>query len=204
MFTSMAAVHGVRTTPQLIVAGLPDHRPGRGETAEYLAVIQRLIAAVGAEDLVEVLPFDHNRSQIEELIRSSDIALLAYETDDHVVAPALVDAIAASKPVVSTGFPHAVELLSTGAGLVVPSWAICSSEPGNWGWPKSFASPLRQNSSTGSASNRLMTLRLIKPPMRSCCSQVMKVSPSFSTWSGSSPTRLATLGCFYGCSRIGK
>ena len=32
----------------------------------------------------------------------------------------LVDAVAAGRPVVSTAFPHAVELLATGAGIVVP------------------------------------------------------------------------------------
>ena len=32
----------------------------------------------------------------------------------------LVDAVAAGRPVVSTAFPHAVELLGSGAGLVVP------------------------------------------------------------------------------------
>jgi glycosyltransferase involved in cell wall biosynthesis len=32
----------------------------------------------------------------------------------------LAEAVAAGVPVVATGFPHAVELLSTGAGTVVP------------------------------------------------------------------------------------
>jgi glycosyltransferase involved in cell wall biosynthesis len=32
----------------------------------------------------------------------------------------LVDAVAAGRPVVSTAFPHAVELLASGAGIVVP------------------------------------------------------------------------------------
>jgi glycosyltransferase involved in cell wall biosynthesis len=32
----------------------------------------------------------------------------------------LTEAVAAGKPVISTAFPHAVELLSGGAGLLVP------------------------------------------------------------------------------------
>jgi glycosyltransferase involved in cell wall biosynthesis len=32
----------------------------------------------------------------------------------------LVDALAAGRPVIATAFPHAVEMLSTGAGIVVP------------------------------------------------------------------------------------
>lgn len=31
-----------------------------------------------------------------------------------------MDAVAAGRPVVSTAFPHAVELLASGAGIVVP------------------------------------------------------------------------------------
>jgi len=36
-----------------------------------------------------------------------------------VTSGVLVDAIAAGRPVIATAFPHAVELLSSGAGLVV-------------------------------------------------------------------------------------
>ena len=32
----------------------------------------------------------------------------------------LVDAIAAGRPVIATAFPHAIELLGSGAGIVVP------------------------------------------------------------------------------------
>jgi glycosyltransferase involved in cell wall biosynthesis len=37
-----------------------------------------------------------------------------------VTSGVLVDAIAAGRPVVATSFPHATELLASGAGIVVP------------------------------------------------------------------------------------
>jgi glycosyltransferase involved in cell wall biosynthesis len=37
-----------------------------------------------------------------------------------VTSGVLVDAIAAGRPVIATAFPHAIELLSSGAGIVVP------------------------------------------------------------------------------------
>ncbi len=46
--------------------------------------------------------------------------VLPYDSPDQATSGVLVDAIAAGRPVVATEFPHAVELLSTGAGLVVP------------------------------------------------------------------------------------
>jgi glycosyltransferase involved in cell wall biosynthesis len=45
---------------------------------------------------------------------------LPYDSTDQVTSGVLVDAVAAGRPVVSTAFPHAVELLSSGAGVVVP------------------------------------------------------------------------------------
>ena len=48
------------------------------------------------------------------------MVLLPYDSRDQVTSGVLVEAVAAGKPVVATGFPHAVELLGGGAGLLVP------------------------------------------------------------------------------------
>jgi len=48
------------------------------------------------------------------------VVVLPYDSRDQVTSGVLVDAIAAGRPVIATAFPHAVELLSSGAGLVVP------------------------------------------------------------------------------------
>jgi glycosyltransferase involved in cell wall biosynthesis len=53
------------------------------------------------------------------LIQSSKVVVLPYDSKDQVTSGVLVDAIAAGRPVVATAFPHAVELLASGAGLVV-------------------------------------------------------------------------------------
>ena len=47
------------------------------------------------------------------------MVLLPYDSPDQVTSGVLIEAVVAGKPVVSTAFPHAVELLSDGAGLVV-------------------------------------------------------------------------------------
>jgi glycosyltransferase involved in cell wall biosynthesis len=53
------------------------------------------------------------------LIRGADVVLLPYDSLEQVTSGVLIEAVAAGKPVVSTCFPHAVELLSGGAGLLV-------------------------------------------------------------------------------------
>jgi glycosyltransferase involved in cell wall biosynthesis len=53
-------------------------------------------------------------------VRSASVVVLPYDSPDQVTSGVLVDAIAAGRPVIATAFPHAVELLSDGAGIIVP------------------------------------------------------------------------------------
>ncbi len=61
---------------------------------------------------------DHQR--LERVVGSADIVLLPYDSRDQATSGVLIDAVAAGKPVVATRFPHASDLLSTGAGRLVP------------------------------------------------------------------------------------
>jgi glycosyltransferase involved in cell wall biosynthesis len=45
--------------------------------------------------------------------------VLPYDSTDQITSGVLVDALAAGRPVIATEFPHASELVSTGAGLLV-------------------------------------------------------------------------------------
>jgi glycosyltransferase involved in cell wall biosynthesis len=54
------------------------------------------------------------------MIQDAAVVVLPYDSRDQVTSGVLVDAIAAGRPVVATAFPHAVEMLSSGAGVVVP------------------------------------------------------------------------------------
>jgi glycosyltransferase involved in cell wall biosynthesis len=60
-----------------------------------------------------------NVSMLTDLIQSAAVVVLPYDSTDQVTSGVLVDAIASGRPVVATAFPHAVELLSSGAGIVV-------------------------------------------------------------------------------------
>ena len=46
--------------------------------------------------------------------------MLPYDSTELVTSGVLVEAVAAGVPVVATPFPHAVELLSDGPGILVP------------------------------------------------------------------------------------
>ena len=82
------------------------------------SLIQRCLD-VGVSDLVH---FDDTYRSVDQLMRfvsSSAVVVLPYDSRDQVTSGVLVDAIAAGRPVIATAFPHAVELLATGAGIVV-------------------------------------------------------------------------------------
>ena len=57
--------------------------------------------------------------QLSRLVREAEVILLPYDSREQVTSGVLVEAVTAGKPVVATAFPHAVELLSSGAGLLV-------------------------------------------------------------------------------------
>jgi polysaccharide biosynthesis protein PslF len=57
---------------------------------------------------------------LRAVVREADVVVLPYDSRDQVTSGVLTEAVVAGKPVVSTAFPHAVELLSDGAGLLVP------------------------------------------------------------------------------------
>jgi len=64
---------------------------------------------------------DHYLSpdDLHRLVRAADVVLLPYDSVEQVTSGVLIEAVAAGRPVVSTRFPHAVELLEGGAGLLV-------------------------------------------------------------------------------------
>jgi glycosyltransferase involved in cell wall biosynthesis len=57
---------------------------------------------------------------LQRIVREATLVLLPYDSADQVTSGVLIEAVAAGKPVISTQFPHAVELLGGGVGLLVP------------------------------------------------------------------------------------
>ncbi len=106
--------------PRYLIAGAthPNVRADSGEA--YRDGLISMTHDFGVEDLVE---FDNrylDRATLARLVRSADLVVLPYSSVEQVTSGVLVEAIAASKPVIATQFPHAVELLSGGAGITVP------------------------------------------------------------------------------------
>ena len=61
-----------------------------------------------------------SNDDLRRVVREADVVVLPYDSVEQVTSGVLTEAVAAGKPVISTSFPHATELLSSGAGLLVP------------------------------------------------------------------------------------
>lgn len=115
------ALPGLRDLePEYLVVGRthPKVLEHHGDT--YREGLVQRAAALGVQDL---LRFDDSYRTVEDLAdlaMAADVVLLPYDSRDQVTSGVLVEAVAAGRPVVSTAFPHAVELLADELGLVVP------------------------------------------------------------------------------------
>ena len=73
----------------------------------------------GVTDLVEFDARYLDAESLRRVVADADVVLLPYDSKEQVTSGVLAEAVTAGKPVVSTGFPHAVEALGGGAGLLV-------------------------------------------------------------------------------------
>jgi len=117
---AFANLQDLRPLPRYIILGKTHPKV---EAFHGDAFLEGLVARVHNRGMDHVVEFDGRYLDSDALtarVRRADLVLLPYESTEQVTSGVLVEAIAAGKPVVATAFPHAVEVLSTGAGIVPP------------------------------------------------------------------------------------
>jgi glycosyltransferase involved in cell wall biosynthesis len=117
---ALAQLQDLDPTPTYTVAGKthPKVLERRGEA--YRAGLHSLGAQLGISTGVHYDPVYRDERSLSGLIRSADVVVLPYDSREQVTSGVLIEAVAAGIPVVATRFPHAVELLAGGPGLLVP------------------------------------------------------------------------------------
>jgi glycosyltransferase involved in cell wall biosynthesis len=86
----------------------------------YRESLEALAAELGVADAVRWNDAYLDQATLSRLIRSADVVVLPYDSTEQVTSGVLIEAVGAGVPVVATEFPHAVELLADGPGLLVP------------------------------------------------------------------------------------
>lgn len=105
--------------PAYIIAGQTHPKFVTIEGESYREWLRAEARRLGVADRVRFDAGYQDQESLQALARTADVVLLPYESREQVSSGVLVEALAAGRPVVATRFPHAVELLSGGAGLLV-------------------------------------------------------------------------------------
>ena len=119
----------IRALPQILskhanvvylVAGATHPHVLRRDGDQYRASLQALAKEVGVEAQV----IFHNRfvspDEMAEFIGAADIYITPYRFEAQVVSGTLAYALGAGKAIISTPYWHAIELLDSGRGALVP------------------------------------------------------------------------------------
>ena len=102
------------------VAGRTHPKVARVHGERYRESLKERARKNGVSHLVDFDEAYRGPHHLASYIASSSVVVLPYDSTDQAVSGVLVDSIAAGRPVVSTAFPHARELLSGGAGILIP------------------------------------------------------------------------------------
>ena len=117
---ALGHLRDLQPAARYLVAGQTHPKVLAAQGEAYRDGLRRQARNQGVLDLVEFDPTYREAGSLMNMVRQADVVLLPYDSGRHVASAVLIEAVAAQRPVVATGFPHARELLAGGAGLVVP------------------------------------------------------------------------------------
>jgi len=116
---ALAMLTDLPVRPRYTIAGVTHPKVFAKEGDRYRQSLFDRAEALGVAQWVDFDDTYRDLGQLTRFVASATAIILPYDSRDQVTSGVLVDAIAAGRPVIATAFPHAVELLSGGAGIVV-------------------------------------------------------------------------------------
>lgn len=116
---AMRSLKGLPGRPRYLVAGRTHPKVLAADGEAYRNALIQQARRSGVADSVYFDTDYRDVAALTALAQAAAVVVLPYDSTDQVTSGVLVDAIASGRPVVATAFPHAVELLATGAGVVV-------------------------------------------------------------------------------------
>ena len=102
-----------------LVAGRTHPKVLAAEGESYRVARVKQASQNGVADSVDFDATYRDLPTLTALIQSSVAVVLPYDSREQATSGVLVDALAAGRPVVATAFPHAIEMLASGAGVIV-------------------------------------------------------------------------------------
>ena len=105
--------------PHYLVVGETHPRVLERDGEAYRDGLIARARALGVGDMVTFQSGYLDVDALSSLAASADVVILPYDSREQVTSGVLIEAVTAHRPVIATAFAHAVELLASGAGIVV-------------------------------------------------------------------------------------
>ncbi len=103
-----------------LIAGRTHPEVARREGEQYRLSLERAVSDLGLGDQVKFDDRYHSVGELADLLAATDVFVTPYRNREQIASGALTFAIAAGCAVVSTPYWYAEDILSSGAGLLVP------------------------------------------------------------------------------------
>jgi glycosyltransferase involved in cell wall biosynthesis len=116
---AMASLRELRGQPQYLIAGATHPKVLAAEGEAYREGLAEQVQRNGLTGAVKFEPGYRSAAALAALVQSCAVVVLPFDSTDQVTSGVLVNAVASGRPVVATAFPHAIEMLGSGAGIVV-------------------------------------------------------------------------------------
>ncbi|MFC7527470.1 glycosyltransferase [Actinoplanes sp. GCM10030250] len=117
---ALAFLDDMAPQPVYTVAGRTHPKVLEQQGDAYRDSLKELAEELGVSDSVRWSDVYMDPADLSRLICSADVVVLPYDSTEQVTSGVLIEAVGAGVPVVASEFPHAVELLADGPGLLVP------------------------------------------------------------------------------------
>ena len=117
---AMERLRDLEPAPRYLVAGRTHPKVLEREGEAYRESLQGRIEKLDLTDVVELNADYLSDVELAKLVASASVVLLPYDSTEQMTSGVLIEAVTAGRPVVATRFPHAIELLNDGVGIVVP------------------------------------------------------------------------------------
>ncbi|MFI5040646.1 MAG: glycosyltransferase [Acidimicrobiales bacterium] len=116
---ALGLMRDLRPSPRYLIVGKTHPKVLDTHGEAYRTSLVRRARRRGVSADVEFDATYLDVPELQRIVRQAALVLLPYDSPDQITSGVLIEAVAAGKPVVSTRFPHAVELLGGGVGLLV-------------------------------------------------------------------------------------